>query len=66
MDVSNVSNAAPTMPAGDLQTTVSIAMQKKANDIQASSISALISALPPVTKPSSLPSLLGQNIYTTA
>lgn len=66
MDVSNVSNATSTMPVGDLQSTVAITMQKKANDIQASSISALISALPPVTKPSSLPSLLGQNINTTA
>lgn len=65
MDVSNVNNAASTMSASTLQTTVAMTVQKKANDIQASSAAALLSALPPVTKPS-LPSHLGQNINTTA
>lgn len=65
MDVSNVSNVASAVSASDLQSPVSMTVLKKAIDMQASSASALISALPPVTKPN-LPSHLGQNINTTA
>ncbi|WP_229489834.1 YjfB family protein [Pseudoduganella namucuonensis] len=45
---------------------VAVAVQKKAQDIQASSASALIEAIPPVPKASNLPPNLGNTINTTA
>lgn len=64
MEISSTSLSA-TMMTSNTQGAIGITVQKKAMDIQASSAAALLSALPPVTKPN-LPPHLGQNVNTTA
>jgi hypothetical protein len=66
MDVSGIARVATTIADTGIKQDVAIAVQKKAQDVQASSASALIEAIPPVPKASNLPSNLGNTINTTA
>ncbi|MYM24709.1 putative motility protein [Duganella sp. FT135W] len=63
MDVTGIAQTATTIADTGTKQAVGIAVLKKAQDIQASSASALIEAIPPVPN---LPSHLGNNINTTA
>jgi len=65
MDVSSIASLATTMATTSTQDAVSIAVLKKAMDIQKNSAEVMLEALPPVVSPS-LPAHLGQNINTTA
>ena len=67
-DVSSIANFATTQKTDDTNTgdKVAAAVLKKANEVQASTASALIEALPPATPPNNLPPHLGKNINTTA
>ena len=66
MDVSGISEVATTIADTGTKQAVGVAVLKKAQDIQASSASALIGAIPPVPSTPNLPSHLGNNINTTA
>lgn len=63
MDVTGIAQLSTTMADTGTKQAVGIAVLKKAQDIQASSASALIAAIPPVPN---LPAHLGNNINTTA
>ncbi|HEY8606534.1 MAG TPA: YjfB family protein [Noviherbaspirillum sp.] len=65
MDVTNIAQLATTIAETNTRATVALTVQKMAMDAQASSATALLDALPPVTRPN-LPGHLGQNIDTTA
>lgn len=65
MDVTNIAAAATTIADTNTREAIAVTIQRKAMDIQASSASALLAALPPVSKPN-LPPHLGQKIDTTA
>lgn len=65
MEVRNIANLATTMAATGTTQAVGVAVLKKAIDIQASSATALLEALPPATG-ANLPPHLGRNINTTA
>lgn len=65
MDVKNIAQLATTMATTATNQAIGIAVLKKAMDVQASSASALLEALPPVTA-ANLPPHLGQNINTKA
>lgn len=66
MDVSGIAQVATTIADTGTKQAVGIAVEKKAQDIQASSAAALIEAIPPVPSTPNLPSHLGNNINTTA
>ncbi|MES2257290.1 MAG: YjfB family protein [Pseudomonadota bacterium] len=66
MDVTGISRLSTTIADTGTKQEVGVAVLKKAEDIQASSASALIQAIPPVPKASNLPSNLGNTINTTA
>lgn len=66
MDVSGIARLATSIAETGTKQDVGVAVLKKAQDIQASSASALIEAIPPVPKASNLPSNLGNSINTTA
>ena len=63
MDVTGIAQTATTIADTGTKQAVGIAVLKKAQDIAASSASALIEAIPPVPN---LPAHLGNNINTTA
>jgi len=65
MEVKNIANLATTIASTATNQAVGIAVMKKAIDIQATSATALLEALPPATS-ANLPSHLGQHIDTTA
>lgn len=65
MDVTQITSLATTIADTNNREAVGMAVLRKAMDVQASSASALIAALPPVSKPN-LPSHLGQNVDTRA
>ncbi|GIZ51503.1 YjfB family protein [Noviherbaspirillum aridicola] len=65
MDVNNIAGVATTIADTNTREAIAVTVQRRAMDIQASSASALLAALPPVTKPN-LPAHLGQNIDTSA
>ncbi len=65
MDVTNIANLATTIANTATNQAVGVSVLKKAIDIQASSATALLEALPPATA-ANLPSHLGQNVNTTA
>lgn len=65
MDVKNIAQLATTMATTATNQAIGIAVLKKAIDVQASSASALLEALPPVAA-ANLPPHLGQNINTKA
>lgn len=64
--VSGIAQVATTIADTGTKQAVGIAVQKKAEDIQASSAAALIEAIPPVTSAPNLPAHLGNTINTTA
>ncbi|MRV76849.1 putative motility protein [Duganella sp. FT92W] len=66
MDVSGIARTATTIADTGIKQDVAIAVEKKAQDVQASSAQALIEAIPPVPKASNLPPNLGTRINTTA
>ena len=75
MDISGISNLATSIADTGTGTKcqvgevgeVDLAMLKKALNLEASSASAMVAALPPPTsQPNNLPPHLGQNINTTA
>lgn len=67
-DVGSIANFATTPKTDDTDVNdkVAVEVQKKANEVQASTATALIQALPPVTPANNLPPHLGKNINTTA
>lgn len=67
-DVGSIANFATTPKTDETNVSdqVAIEVQKKANEVQASTAAALIQALPPATPPNNLPPHLGKNINTTA
>lgn len=66
MDVTGIANVATTLADVGISQAVSIAMLKKANDIQTENATALIQAIPDSQSIANLPSHLGRNINTTA
>lgn len=66
MDVTSIANVATSMSEANTSQAVSIAVFKKAMDINAAGALALIEAIPDNTSIQNLPSHLGQNINTTA
>ncbi|HJV75230.1 MAG TPA: YjfB family protein [Noviherbaspirillum sp.] len=65
MDVTNIANLATSLATTTTNQAISIAVLKKANDMQAVSAAALLEALPPVTA-ANLPPHLGQHVNTKA
>jgi hypothetical protein len=63
MDVTGIAQTATTIADTGTKQAVGVAVLKKAQDIAASSASALIEAIPPVPN---LPPHLGNNINTKA
>jgi hypothetical protein len=66
MDVTSIAQTATTIAETGTKQAVGMAVLKKAQDVQASSASALIEAIPPVPTAPRLPSHLGNTINTTA
>lgn len=66
MDVTGIAQLSTSIAETGTKQAVGIAVLKKAQDLQSSSASALIEALPPVTSTPNLPAHLGQNINTKA
>lgn len=65
MEVKNIAHLATTIATTATNQAIGIAVLKKAADVQASSATALLEALPPATS-ANLPPHLGQKINTTA
>jgi len=65
MDVTNIAHLATTLATTATNQAVGLAVMKKANEVQASTATALLEALPPVNRPN-LPEHIGRNIDTTA
>ena len=65
MEVKQIAQLATTLASTATNQAIGIAVMKKAMDVQASSATALLEALPPATG-ANLPAHLGQNINTTA
>ncbi|MEQ1719894.1 MAG: YjfB family protein [Nitrosomonas sp.] len=66
MDVTGIANTATAMNDVKTDQAISIAVLKKAMDINAAGALALIEAIPENSPIQSLPPHLGQNINTTA
>lgn len=66
MDVGNIASLATAMSSAKTDQEISIAVLKKAMDINTAGALALIEALPENPSVQSLPQHLGQNINTTA
>lgn len=66
MDVMGIAQLSTTVAETGTRQAVGIAMLKKAQDVQASTATALLQALPPVQPAPNLPAHLGSNINTTA
>ncbi len=65
MEVNNIAGLVTSLASTVTNQAVGIAVLKKAMDIQASSATAMLEALPPATSVN-LPPHLGQNVNTTA
>lgn len=65
-EINSVANFATTQKTAETNDSVGLAVLKKAIDMQASTATALIQALPPATPANNLPPHLGRNINTTA
>ena len=65
MEVKQIAHLATTLANTATNQAIGIAVMKKAMDVQASSATALLEALPPAIG-ANLPSHLGQNVNTTA
>ncbi len=66
MDVMGIAQLATGIADTGTRQAVGIAVLKKAQDIQSSTATALIEALPPVQAAPNLPAHLGSQINTTA
>ena len=66
MDVGSIAQLSTTMAETGNRQAVGMAVLKKAQDIQSSTATALIEALPPVPAAPNLPSHLCNRINTTA
>jgi len=66
MDVNGIARLATTMAETGTRQEVGVAVLKKAQDVQASTATALLEAIPPATPASNLPAHLGSRINTTA
>lgn len=66
MDVTGIAQLSTTMADTSLRQSVNISVLKKAEDIQSSTATQLLAALPDVQPAPSLPSHLGNYINTTA
>ncbi|MDC8757436.1 YjfB family protein [Janthinobacterium fluminis] len=66
MDVTNIAQLSSSMAETGTRQAVGMAVLKKAQDIQSSTATALIEALPPVQSTPNLPAHLGSRINTTA
>lgn len=65
MDVTNIAHLATNLAASATKEAIGVAVMKKAHEVQASTASAMLAALPPATR-SNQPEHLGRNIDTTA
>ncbi|MCC7641515.1 MULTISPECIES: YjfB family protein [Janthinobacterium] len=66
MDVGSIAQLSTTMAETGTRQAVGLTVLKKAQDIQSSTATALLAALPPVQAAPSLPAHLGNRINTTA
>lgn len=66
MDVTGIANVATTLADVGTSQVVSIAVLKKAMDLQTENATALIQAIPNANQVQNLPPHLGQNVNTTA
>ncbi|OBV39301.1 YjfB family protein [Janthinobacterium psychrotolerans] len=66
MDIGSIAQLSTTMAETGIRQEVGMTVLKKAQDIQSSTATALIEALPPMPAAPSLPSHLGNRINTTA
>ncbi|MBG6220299.1 MULTISPECIES: YjfB family protein [unclassified Janthinobacterium] len=66
MNVGSIAQLSTTMAQTGTQQAVGLTVLKKAQDIQSSTATALLAALPPVQPASNLPPNLGNRINTTA
>jgi ethanolamine ammonia-lyase small subunit len=66
MDVTGIAKLATSIADTGLRQDVSMTMLKKAQDIQSTTATQLLAALPQVTPAQNLPSHLGNHINTTA
>lgn len=65
MEVNQIAQLATSLASTSTNQAIGIAVMKKAMDVQASTATALLEALPPATG-ANLPAHLGQNVNTTA
>ena len=65
MEVNQIAQLATSLATTATSQAIGIAVMKKAMDVQASTATAMLEALPPATG-ANLPPHLGQNINTTA
>lgn len=65
MEVNQIAQLATSLATTTTNQAIGIAVMKKAMDVQASTATAMLEALPPATG-ANLPPHLGQNINTTA
>lgn len=66
MDITGIAQISSSIAETGNKDAVGLAVQKKAQDIQSATATALIEALPPVTSTPNLPPHLGRTINTTA
>ena len=66
MDVTGIAQLATSIADTGTRQAVGVAVLKKAQEIQSSTATALIEALPPVPSAPNLPSHLGNRVNTTA
>lgn len=66
MDVTGIAQLSTSIAETGNKEAVGVAVQKKAQEIQSSTATAMIEALPPVVPAPNLPAHLGKNIDTTA
>lgn len=65
MEVNQIAQLATSLATTTTNQAIGIAVMKKAMDVQASTATAMLEALPPATS-ANLPPHLGQNVNTTA
>lgn len=65
-EINSIANFATTQKPAETQDAVGLSVLKKAINVQASTATALVEALPPATPANNLPPHLGRNINTTA
>ncbi|MBB5369570.1 MULTISPECIES: YjfB family protein [unclassified Janthinobacterium] len=66
MDVGSIAQLSTTMAETGTRQAVGLSVLKKAQEVQSSTATALLAALPPVPAAPNLPAHLGNRINTTA